>query len=219
MSDLLKKMQAVYDRVKKETVAGVYGQRYVPAKGSKDEDNPDTRPDFPYIEDPEGYKTHFPLEADAANIREQDEEPLPGEGAEEAPEGAEEMPPEGGEGAEGMPPEDPAMMAGGMPVTPGMPEPLTSSQIGKIYELKKIYSRLASVETLLSRTTNEEMLEVRKLVGQSIDLFEVVISNFPQYKDKVDEIIVTYYEFLDSVYGSLKTYFAEMSKEGKNDRT
>ena len=38
-------------------------------------------------------------------------------------------------------------------------------------------------------------------------------------KDKVDEIIVTYYEFLDSVYGSLKTYFAEMSKEEKNDRT
>ena len=63
------------------------------------------------------------------------------------------------------------------------------------------------------------MLEIRKLVGQSIDLFEIVISNFPQYKEKVDEIIVTYYEFLDSVYGSLKTYFSEMSKEQKNDRS
>lgn len=211
-------MQAAYDRISKEAVAGIHGQRYVPSKD--DDDDPDTRPDFPYIDDPNGYLTHVPMEAEADNIREQgEEEPMPGGGGEEemAPEGGEEMAPEGGEGMEpGMDPNDPNA---GMAPMPGGAEPLNSTQIGRMYELKKVYSRLTSVETFLSRTTDEGMLEIRKLVGQSIDLFEVVISNFDQYKEKVDEIIVTYYEFLDSVYGSLRKHFAEMSKEQKNDRT
>jgi len=229
MSELLKKMQAAYNRVRDEAVAGVYGQRYVPAKGSEDDDNPDIRPDFPYIDDPKGYTTHIPLEMDDVDeadiyykeaktawnnegLREQDEEePLSDEGGEEMPpEGGEEIPPEAGIDST----MDPAIA--GMP--PGQ-KPLTFSQIGRVFELKKIYSRLTSVETFLARTTDEQMLEIRKMVGQSIDLFELVISNFTQYKEKVDEIIVTYYEFLDSVYSSLKTYFSEMSKEQKNDRS
>ena len=220
VSDLLKKMQAAYDRVAKEAVAGVYGKRVVPSKDDKDDDNPDTRPDFPYVDDPEGFVTHVPMEASADNIREapepaQQAPPEQQAAATEDP-GAEQMPAdtggeEGGIGDMGMDAQ------GNMPgmMQPGMEnmEPLTSSQIGRVYELKKIYTRLSSVETMLSRTTDTQMLEVRKLVGRSIDLFEVVISNFPQFKDKVDEIIVTYYEFLDSVYGSLKKYFSEMSKE------
>jgi hypothetical protein len=146
-------------------------------------------------------------EVEPDKIREQDEEkePLPGEAGEEA--GGEAMP-DAGLGGTGMD------AAGNMPgVMPPAEEELKSSEIGRIYELKKIYSRLASVETYLARTTDAQMLEIRKLVGQSIDLFEVVISNFPQYKDKVDEIIVTYYEFLESVYESLTKYFKDMSEE------
>jgi len=215
-------MQAAYDRISKEAVGGVYGQRVIPQTGPGTDD---TRPDFPYIEDPSKYTTHVPLEMDEVEdevepdkIREQDEEkePLPGEAGEEA--GAEigaETPMPGGEampdaglGGTGMD------VAGNMPgVMPPAEEELKSSEIGRVYELKKIYSRLASVETYLARTTDAQMLEIRKLVGQSIDLFEVVISNFPQYKDKVDEIIVTYYEFLESVYESLTKYFKDMSEE------
>jgi hypothetical protein len=221
VSDLYKKMQAAYDRIAREAAAGVYGKRYVPAKDSEDEENSDNTSDFPYIEDPKGYTTHVPLESTSYLNEQGEEEEGPPEQQEAPPEeagGAEggegEMPADAGgaEGDMGMDPNDPNAMAGGMP---GMPEPLTSSQLGRVFELKKIYSRLASVETFLSRTTNEEMLEIRKLVGQSIDLFELVISNIPQYKEKIDEIIVTYYDFLNSVYGSLRTYFSEMSKEQK----
>lgn len=217
VSDLLKKMQAAYDKVANEAMGGMLGSRYVPSKDSgDDEDKNYSRSDFPYIEDPEGFVTHIPLEQED-DLREQgEEEEMPQQAPEE---GGEEMaPPEGGEGGIG----DMGMDAqGNMPgmEQPGM-EPLTSSQIGRVYELKKIYSRLASVESFLARTTDQNMLEIRKLVGQSIDLFELVISNFPQYKEKVDEIIVTYYEFLDSVYGSLRKYFSEMSKEQKrNERS
>lgn len=223
VSDLLKSMQAAYDRIKKEAAAGVYGQRYVPASGSEDDDDPDTRPDFPYVTDPKGYTTHVPLEQD--DIKEADEPamPAPAEaGADAGEDAGAEMPasPGGDEGGIG----DMGMDASGdmpgvdssMPGMAGMgeqKEELSSTQIGRVYELKKIYSRLASVESFLARTTDESILEIRKLVAQSIDLFELVISNYDQYKEQVDEIIVTYYEFLDSVYTTMKNYFAEMSKE------
>jgi len=104
-----------------------------------------------------------------------------------------------------------AGIGGGMG-SPGMEqeEPLTSSQIGRMYELKKIYSRLSSVETYLSRAVDESILELRKYVAQSIDLFEVVISNYPQYKENVDEIIVQFYEFLEQIYESLRKYYKSM---------
>ena len=222
---LLQKMQDAYDRLSKEAVAGVYGQRYIPPTGDAD-DNPDTRVDFPYVDDPKGYTTHVPLEQDE-ELKEAEGDapaatPAPADaGAEAGAElgGSEVPPPEGDTGGIG----DMGMDAGGnMPGVAGgagMPgvgeqeEKLTSNQLGRVYELKKIYSRLASVESFISRTTDESILEIRKLVSQSIDLFELVISNFDQYKDKVDEIIVTFYEFLDVVYGSLKTHFAEMSKK------
>lgn len=86
-------------------------------------------------------------------------------------------------------------------------EPLSSSQIGRVYELKKIYSRLASVESYLSRAGNEQILQLRQYVAKAIDLFEVVMSNFDQYKDKIDEIIVQYYEFLEIVFETIKKYY------------
>ena len=215
-------MQAAYDKVKEASVAGVYGKRYIPDKNT----DPDTMPDFPYIEDPEGYVTHVPLEQD--EVREQGEEgaaqPTMAKPADAGADAGADIgnDAEGGIGDMGMddqgnmPGVDPNTDMGAMGGIGGMgeqKEELTANQIGRVYELKKIYSRLASVESFLARTTDESILEIRKLVAQSIDLFELVISNYDQYKDKVDEIIVMYYEFLDSVYTSMKNYFAEMSKE------
>jgi hypothetical protein len=215
-------MQDAYDKVSKEAVAGVYGQRYVPASGSEDDENPEVRPDFPYIEDPKGYVTHVPLEQD--ELKEQEDEPeKPVKAGEKS--GADigaDVPPaegdEGGIGDTGMDAEGnmPGVEGGeGMEGMPGQQEEekLTMTQLGRVYELKKIYSRLSAVESFLTRTTDEAILEVRNMVSQSIDLFELVISNFDQYKDTVDEIIVTYYEFLNVVYKSIKEHFAKTSKE------
>jgi hypothetical protein len=179
------------------------------------------------LEDPTDYVTHIPLEQETieeAKKKPAEDEEIPEEEEgeeEEAPpeeggdEGGEEgMPPEGmeGGGEEGMPPEG---MEGGDPMSgmPGQPPPLTSSQIGRVYELKKIYSRLSSVESFLSRTTDDEVLEIRKQVSNAIDLFELVISNFEQYKDKIDEIIIMYYKFLKVVYESIKNHFKRISQQ------
>jgi hypothetical protein len=216
----LKKMQAAYDRVRDEAVAGVYGQRYIP---KDDPDNADNKPDFPYIEDPEGYVTHVPLEQDKLKEAEDDTPQKPIDAGEEAGEDIAASP-DAGMGADDGGIGDTGMdTAGNMPGVEGggeMPgmgeqeeEKLSANQLGRVYELKKIYSRLASVESFLTRTTDDNMLELRKLVSQSINLFELVISNYKQYKENVDEIIVTYYEFLDTLYESVKEYFHKQSKE------
>ena len=207
--------------------------RYTPPNRQRDYmDNYDRYVDFPYVDDEEGYVTHRAMEqggSDASHklgtppqpkksiASEQETEPAikPEEKGKEA--GASE--PIGG--AEGGSPED---MAGGdmpgmgadMGMGMGMPgmeqeEPLTSSQVGRVYELKKIYSRLSSVETYLSRATDEAVSELSSSAAQSIDIFVVVHSNYDQFKDKVDDIIVQFYEFLDIIYSSLRKYYKGMT--------
>jgi len=209
-------------------------------------DNYDKYVDFPYVEDPDQFVTHRPLEQDAPGppaLEDQDDEikeqsakgrttgspkgmeaKLTSEqaaakpvidpeaaGAEAGGAAGEEMGAAAGEeagGEMGMP----AGMGGaemgmGMPGMGEAEEKLTSSQIGRVYELKKIYARLSSVESYLSRATDQSVLELRKYVSESIDLFEIVISNYDQYKENVDDIIVQFYEFLDVIYSSIRKYY------------
>jgi hypothetical protein len=229
LSKLNKSVQDAYIRLKNEAVYGVYGKRYIPLKS---DGSMDVTQDFPNIEDPTDYVTHIPLEqeevqeADVKNPKkelEKVEDSMEEEsefevddksGDSEVEAGAEtdetsmDMPEGETPGAD--------MMGGAGDMGAGMPpaEPeLTLGQLGRIYELKKIYSRLSSVEMFLSRSTDDNVLEIRKMVSNSIDLFELVVSNFQQYKDKIDEIIVTYYEFLKVVYESIKNHYRRISKQ------
>jgi len=129
-----------------------------------------------------------------------------------------EAPPEGGEapvdpGMEGE--ADPAM-AGGM----GMEQEdslvsKTPSELGRIYELKKIYTRLTTIESYLSESSDPDLLRMRLLVSKSIELFEILASNIPIYKppkapkERLDEIIIIYYKFLKQVYESVAKYYKE----------
>ena len=85
------------------------------------------------------------------------------------------------------------------------------TEIGRIYELKKIYSRLTAMEGYLADTSDPWLLEVRNYVAQAIELFEVVSSNFNSYKDKLDEIVITYYKFIKEVYEHVKDYYRKQS--------
>lgn len=201
---------------------GLTTQRYVPPKDDVGNMTFPQFTDFPYIEDPTAFTTHRSLEntfleawlseqvpkdpnADPASA------PAPTEdtGAEPGAEPENALADEGQFGPGGM---DPSMggMDQGMGMMPGQPPPLnTPSEIGRVYELKKIYSRLTAVEAFLSRSVDATMLSLRKYVAQAIDLFEVVITNLVQYKDKIDDIIVTFYKFLDHIYASMRKYFSE----------
>ena len=127
----------------------------------------------------------------------------------------------------GLPPGEPAGAPGAGPLevpgaTPGMgmggveagtmgtggtQGPAESTEeVGRIYELKKIYSRLASLESYLSEATNPKLLRLRELIVQSIEMFNAFVSNMRLYKDRLDEIIVVYYDFLEEVYTFLQKY-------------
>ena len=151
-------------------------------------------------------------QADEEQMSPEDPGPdAPGHTDAEAP--PEEVPPEPGMDpsmAGGM--QDPSM--GGM----GMEEedPLASktpSELGRIYELKKIYTRLTTIESYLSESSDPDLLRIRLLVSKSIELFEILSSNIPIYKppkaskERLDEIIIMYYKFLKQVYESVAKYY------------
>lgn len=195
-----KKRQGISDsfihKYIRKTFSELIGTRYIPYKPRGDEENTgdeDEAVDFPYVEDPEPFITHRPIES---VTREQGEEmaPPPEEG---------EMPPE-----EGMPPEG---MGAGLPGEEV--QTLNVDEIGRVYELKKIYSRMTSIETYLSGTSDQNLLELRRYVAKAIDLFEVVITNFQQFKPKIDEIIVTYYNFVSKIYEMVKNYYKDVAEE------
>ena len=107
-------------------------------------------------------------------------------------------------------------MGGGMGMGADQgPQQLTSSEIGRIYELKKIYSRLTTIETFLQEETNERMVELRAMVSKAIDLFETVISNVQSYKDKLDDIIISFYKFLEKIFEEIRLYFKSQGKKSK----
>jgi len=106
---------------------------------------------------------------------------------------------------EGMDPSmmDPSMM--GM----GMSGPQDTFEVGRIYELKKIYSRLVSMQSYLAGTTDINLIKLRNYVSNTMDLFRTLISNIALYKDKLDEIIVIFYKVVDNVYVILSKYYKD----------
>jgi hypothetical protein len=83
----------------------------------------------------------------------------------------------------------------------------TAEEVGRIFELKKIYSRLLAIESQLSFSVDVVLLKLRRYVSDAIELFETLISNISAFKDDLDDIIVMYYNFLEELYEILKKYY------------
>jgi hypothetical protein len=96
----------------------------------------------------------------------------------------------------------------------GMPEK-SDKEIGRIYELKKIFSRLVSIESYLSVSSDENILLLRNYVVKAIELFKMLIDNVNSFQDKIDEIIIMFYQFLKRVYIILKKYYDYLQKQDK----
>jgi len=128
---------------------------------------------------------------------------------------------------------DPAMdpmaaQAAGM--DPGMGQPMpeadtskTPSDLGRLYELKKIYTRLTVIEAYLSESSDMKLIETRSIVSKAIELFEILSSNFSSFKpprapeETLDEIIVQFYRFLENVYGDVANYYKNKAKNSEQN--
>ena len=113
--------------------------------------------------------------------------------------------------------QDPNAM-GSMGMDPNAPLPgaQNAEQIGRTFELKKIYNRLIAIETYLSFSTEPILLKIEQYTAKAIELFELVMTNIQMYQDKVDDIVVTYYKFLEKIYEVIKQYYA-LKQEKEND--
>lgn len=109
--------------------------------------------------------------------------------------------------------QDPSMMGGAQdPSMMGMapPEgPTSTFDVGRVYELKKIYSRLVSMQSYLAGTTDPNLIKLRNYVSGTMDLFRTLISNIALYKDRLDEIIIVFYKVVDNVYAILSKYYKD----------
>lgn len=177
--------------------------------------------DVPFVDD-NPYKTHIQIE--------QEEEPVQAPGAATPPD------------TTGLPPQantmtDPTLTApigaagGGTPEVPGVggaadmggmggfgmpgqgPPQKTPPEIGRIFELKKIYAKLMSVDSFLSTSSDPELLKLRSYVTKAIELFETLVANLESFKPKIDDTIVMFYKFLEEVYTILNNYYASNSEE------
>jgi hypothetical protein len=91
------------------------------------------------------------------------------------------------------------------------------SEIGRIYELKKIFARLISLETFLSSTTDEVLVRLSSYVRESTELFKLVIDNIDSFMDEIDNIIILFYEFLKVSYKLLHLYYNKLKKDSDSD--
>ena len=95
-------------------------------------------------------------------------------------------------------------------------KPTTPKEVGRLYELKKIHSRISAIDMYLSSTLDPDLTVIKEKVTKSSDLFHTVISNFGLYKEKIDDIIVEFYSFLLEVYGELQTKHKQNNKDKNN---
>jgi len=72
------------------------------------------------------------------------------------------------------------------------------STVDKVYRLKKIYAKLIAISRLLDYHSDSKFDELRNEILEAIDLFHIIISNFESFKDKIDDIIKSYYKLLQS---------------------
>jgi hypothetical protein len=64
----------------------------------------------------------------------------------------------------------------------------------------------------LADEMSPKIYKTKQSIAKSIDLFAVIGANPESYTDRIDEIIVGYYKFLEAAYKIVKSYYKGESK-------
>mgnify|MGYP003646181136 CR=1 FL=1 len=106
-------------------------------------------------------------------------------------------------------------MGGGMGFGEEPPKPPTD--LGRTYELKKIYYRLATLSKILSNSPDKKLDKLSKLVGDAFNIFQLVANNPKSYISKVDDIIIHYYKFLSACVSKLEPYYKKQYERHQSE--
>ena len=106
---------------------------------------------------------------------------------------------------------DPSMGGGIDPMT-GMPMPGAGgsySAVGRAYKLKQIFDYLNTIKCYLRDSTNDDFEKLYKDSNTAFEMFKLLINNLKVYKDKVDDLIIMYYELIKIMTEKIKNTLNE----------
>ena len=98
----------------------------------------------------------------------------------------------------------PQVDAYGMPIEP----PMEPEEIGKVYMLLKVYSRLTAISRVLDELSDEKYDDIKYSVGEALDLFKTIVLNYDSFKQKegkIDIITNKYKSYINSIAERLKS--------------
>ena len=82
----------------------------------------------------------------------------------------------------------------------------SEKEIGRIYELKKLYARLLAILQYLRTSTDPALIALGNKVERVVDLFQLLADNLEKYVDDIDDIIVSLYQFVGTIYKFMAEY-------------
>ena len=89
----------------------------------------------------------------------------------------------------------------------------------KKFEMKKIHSKLNSIDNFLYNNNNfsDEMIRVQKNVNTAIELFDFVVENLSIYRENLDKIIEIFNKFIDQIITLLNKYSQKIMADSKKE--
>ena len=103
-------------------------------------------------------------------------------------------------------------MGGGVDPMTGMPMPgggAVYTAIGREYKLKDIFENLTKIRNYLRDTNNIELSKLYKDSDKAFEMYKLVINNLKTYKEKVDDLIIMYYELIKIMLEKIKNTLNE----------
>lgn len=94
----------------------------------------------------------------------------------------------------------------------GEEPPKTPTELGRIYEIKKIYFRLYVIHKFLKNNSDPSLKELNVMVDQAFDIFRLILNNLKSYKDKIDQVILSFYDFISNVLIEIDKYYQAKSE-------
>ena len=109
-------------------------------------------------------------------------------------------------------PPDPTGGMGSIDPMTGMPMPGGGgvyTAIGRAYKLKDIFENLTKIRNYLRDTNNCELSKLYKDSDKAFEMYKLVINNLKTYKEKVDDLIIMYYELIKIMLDKIKNTLNE----------
>ena len=109
-------------------------------------------------------------------------------------------------------------MGGGIDPMTGQPLPggdssMPFTAIGRAYKLKELFKAINTIDKILKKQSDEDLLTLSTQVDKAFDLFKLIVNNLKSYKDQIDNIIIMYYSLLKDVSDTMSKILREKKLE------